>query len=216
MTTAILLALLVPVQPQVSVSGGIQVEAHVPTIQFEAAPALMVVTPGVMVVPGHDREVFFTEGFYWYNLSGAWFRTRSHRGGWVRVAFAQVPQPIIRLPRGKYRNFHGGRLYRRAAPVARPRPVRAVVKKRALARHPAKKARVAGRAAAKAKKKPHAARAANKKSRAAVKTQKARSGKKKARSARAARPSKARHARSTRSRKVRSARGAKLDRRRRH
>lgn len=191
MTTAILIALLVPVQPQVSVSGGIEVEAHVPTIQFEAEPALVVVAPGVMVVPDYQREVFFADGYYWYNVSGAWFRTRSHRGGWVRVAYARVPQTIIRMPRGKYRHFRGGKLYRRAGRVAKPHE-----KKTHAVRHAAKQK----------KKKTHAARHAAKHKK-----------KKNARAARAAKPRKARVARASKSRKVRSARGGNhLRRRRKH
>jgi len=215
MTTAILLALLVPVQPQVSVSGGIQVEAHVPTIQFEAAPALMVVAPGVMVVPDHDREVFFAEGFYWYNLSGAWFRTRSHRGGWVRVAFAQVPQPIIRLPRGKYRNFHGGRLYRRAAkPPVKVRPVVRVTKRKSRVRVHAKKARLAHGKKAHASKQTRA-HASHKKTRASVKTRAHASTKNTKKKARAS-TKKTRSARAARSRKVRSARATPTRRRSAH
>ncbi|HEU5058577.1 MAG TPA: hypothetical protein VFU21_18720 [Kofleriaceae bacterium] len=169
MSIAILVvAFLAPVQPQVSVSGGIEVEAHVPTVQFEAEPALVVVAPGVMVVPGHDREVFFAGGFYWYNVSGAWFRTRSHRGGWVRVATARVPVAIIRLPRGKYRHFRGGRLYRRAGRVP---PRRAAVKVTA------KKAK---------RKKAHAAARKTKRKAHAVKKRAAKT--KKVRTARAAKP----------------------------
>ena len=204
MSTAILLALLVPVQPQVSVSGGIQVEAHVPTIQFEAAPALMVVAPGVMVVPDQDREVFFADGFYWYNMSGAWFRTRSHRGGWVRVAYARVPQPIIRLPRGKFIRFRGGKLYRRAArPPVRVRPVVRVSKH--------KKARVVHAKKARASKKTRAHASSKKKARASKKTR-AHASKKKARAS----VKKARSARAVRSRKVRSARAAPARRRTSH
>ena len=200
MTTAILIALLVPIQPQVSVSGGIEVEAHVPTIQFEAEPALVVVAPGVMVVPDYQREVFFADGYYWYNVSGAWFRTRSHRGGWVRVAYARVPQTIIRMPRGKYRHFRGGKLYRRAGRVAKPHE-----KKPHAARHATKhkKKTHAARHATKHRKKTHAARHA------------AKHEKTKARAARAAKPRKTRVARASKSRKVRSARGGNHPRLRR-
>lgn len=201
MTTAILIALLVPVQPQVSVSGGIEVEAHVPTIQFEAEPALVVVAPGVMVVPDYQREVFFADGYYWYNVSGAWFRTRSHRGGWVRVAYARVPQTIIRMPRGQYRHFRGGKLYRRAGRVAHP------AKRKARVAHAAKK-----KSRAATKKKAHAATARKQRKAHAA----AAKNKKKARTARAAKPRKTRVARSTRSRKVRSARSANLRRRSKH
>ena len=86
-----------------------------PTIHFEAEPALVVVSPGVMVVPDYDREIFFVNGFYWYNDGGIWFRTRHHRGGWVRVHGRYVPRTIVRYPRGRYVRFRGGKPWRRAA-----------------------------------------------------------------------------------------------------
>jgi hypothetical protein len=124
---ALLLALVVPVQPQVSVAAGVDVEVHVPTIQFAAEPPLVLVEPGVMVVPDHDREVFFVDGFYFCNVNGAWFRTRTHRGGWARVPTRKVPIAIVRAPRGKYRHFRGGKLVRRGGvvhhrPVVKARP----------------------------------------------------------------------------------------------
>ncbi len=205
MSTAILLALLVPVQPQVSVSGGVQVEAHVPTVQFEAEPALVVVAPGIMVVPDSEREVFFARGFYWYNMNGAWFRARSHRGGWVRVTYAGVPQGIIGMPRGKFRRYHGGKLYRRAGHVPRPRPIAhaAVAKKKRVVLKTKTKTKVK---TAKHKATRHKARTAHAAKHKAHKT----------RTARAVKPRKARHARPARSTKVRSSRGANLRRRHTH
>jgi len=179
MSTAFLLvALLVPVQPQVAVSGGIEVQAHVPAIRFEAEPALVLVTPGVMVVPGHDREVFFASGYYWYNVNGAWFRTRSHRGGWVRVAIDRVPVAIVRLPRGKYRHFRGGRLVRRAGrPPPRRPAVKVIARKKVKAKPTARKTRAKANAKAKAKAKAKAnAKAKTKRTaRRAVKKSKVRS-----------------------------------------
>lgn len=122
MLSAFLVALVVPVQPQVSVSAGVDVQVHVPTIQFEAEPPLVQVEPGIMVVPNHDREVFFVDGFYFCNVNGAWFRTRTHRGGWARVPTRNVPVAIVRAPRGKYRHFRGGKLVRRGG-VVHHRPV---------------------------------------------------------------------------------------------
>lgn len=164
MSTAFLLvALLVPVQPQVAVSGGIEVQAHVPAIRFEAEPALVLVTPGVMVVPNHDREVFFAGGHYWYNVNGAWFRTRSHRGGWVRVATGRVPVAIVRLPRGQYRHFRGGRLVRRAGrPPPRRPAVKVIARKKVKARPTAMKTRAKAKTKAKAKAKRTARRSVKK------------------------------------------------------
>ncbi len=187
MLSALLVALAVPVQPQVAVSAGVDVAVHVPTVEFAAEPPLVEVEEGVTVVPDIDREVFFAGGYYFCNLDGAWFRTRSHHGGWVRVATARVPVAIVRAPRGKFRHFHGGRLVRRGGHVAAPKP-RAIVHRH----HAAKKL---------AKKKTHArahalARKAKKTTKHAAK--------------------KTRHARASKPRKLRSAHRASARRHRTH
>jgi hypothetical protein len=125
MLSAFLVALVVPVQPQVTFAAGVDVRVAAPTVRFEAEPPLVVVSPGVMVVPDYDREVFFSNGFYWYFDRGVWFRTRNHRGGWVRVSGRYVPRAIVRYPRGRYVHYHGGRPWRRAA-VVRGRPANVV------------------------------------------------------------------------------------------
>jgi hypothetical protein len=68
-------------------------------------PQLVVVTPGVQVVPDVDHEVFFTDGFYWTRHGNGWYRSRSHRGGWVLVPARHVPTKIGRLPPGKYKRW---------------------------------------------------------------------------------------------------------------
>ncbi|HEU5058578.1 MAG TPA: hypothetical protein VFU21_18725 [Kofleriaceae bacterium] len=107
--------MIVPVQPQVVFSAGVDVRVPAPVVRFEAEPALVVVSPGVMVVPDYHHEVFFANGFYWYHDRGVWFRTRNHRGGWVRVHGRYVPRAIVRYPRGRFVRYHGGKPYRRAA-----------------------------------------------------------------------------------------------------
>ena len=128
LTSAFLLALITPpVQPQVVLSAGVDVRVRAPTVRFEAEPPLVVVSPGVMVVPDYDREVFFVNGYYWFYDGGVWFRTRNHRGGWVRVSGHYVPRSIVRYPRGRFVHYRGGRAYRRA-PVYRGRGRPAVVR----------------------------------------------------------------------------------------
>ena len=128
MLSAFLLALIVPVQPQVRVGFGVDVHVPAPVVRFEAEPALVVVSPGVMVVPNHDREVFFSNGWYWHHSGGVWFRTRHHRGGWARVSTRYVPRTIVRYPRGHYRHYRGGRPYVRARGHYRGRPTGRVVR----------------------------------------------------------------------------------------
>jgi hypothetical protein len=78
-------------------------------VHFAAPPPLVEVGPGVQVVRDCDEEVFFTGGYYWYaDAHGTWFRSRSHRGGWVMAPGRVVPMRLARIDRGHYRHWHGG------------------------------------------------------------------------------------------------------------
>ncbi len=74
-------------------------------------PRLVVVSPGVEVVPDVDYEVFHVDGWYWVRHQDGWYRSRSHRGGWVMVPPRGVPPGLVRIPPGQYRRWH---------PAARP------------------------------------------------------------------------------------------------
>ena len=74
-------------------------------IGFPAPPPLVVVSPGVQVVPDYGEEVFFVNGWYWLRRDEVWYRTRDHRGGWVMVPRRAVPVALVRLPPGKYKHW---------------------------------------------------------------------------------------------------------------
>jgi hypothetical protein len=79
-----------------------------PVVHFVAPPPLVTVQPGVQVVEDCDEEVFFSGGYYWYASSdGTWFRSRSHRGGWVVAPPRYVPMRLARMERGHWRHYHG-------------------------------------------------------------------------------------------------------------
>jgi hypothetical protein len=124
MLSTIVFALLLPVQPQVSVGVGVDVEVAVPTVRFEVEPPLVLVSPGVVVVRDSDSEVFYANGFYWTSMRGRWYRTRSYRGGWVRMPARRVPYRISRVRHGSYRHYRGGRHYEREGRRSRRRDVR--------------------------------------------------------------------------------------------
>jgi hypothetical protein len=100
-----LLALLAALASAPASAQVIQVQLPLPTIRFEAPPPLVVVTPGVQVVPDYDEEVFFADGWYWYTRDSRWYRARDHRGGWVFVEPRVVPRSVVVLPRGKYKRW---------------------------------------------------------------------------------------------------------------
>jgi hypothetical protein len=70
-------------------------------------PGLVVVQPGVSVVPGMDVEVFYAGGYYWTRRDASWYRTRDHNGGWVWIDERHVPVVIARSPPGQYRHYKG-------------------------------------------------------------------------------------------------------------
>ena len=78
-------------------------------IEFETAPSVVVVSPGISVVPDYDREVFFVNGFYWTSQEGHWYRCSAPHQKWVLVKSKRVPPGLAKMPPGKYRNWHPSR-----------------------------------------------------------------------------------------------------------
>ncbi len=74
-------------------------------IGFPSPPPLVVVRPGVQVVPDYEEEVFFVSGWYWLRREPAWYRTRDYRGGWVMVRRRAVPASLVSLPPGHYKHW---------------------------------------------------------------------------------------------------------------
>jgi hypothetical protein len=68
-------------------------------------PPLVVVQPGVQVVPEQREEVFFSDGWYWVRRDAYWYRSRDHRRGWVVVPVNRVPPRLVQIPPGHYRNW---------------------------------------------------------------------------------------------------------------
>ncbi len=75
-------------------------------VGFPTPPPLVVVSPGIQVVPDYGEEVFFVDGWYWLRSDAIWYRTRDHRGGWVVVQPRHVPASLVRLPPGRYKHWH--------------------------------------------------------------------------------------------------------------
>jgi len=70
------------------------------------APPLVQVQPGIQVVEGFGEEVFFSGGWYWCRRPDGWYRAASPRApfGWVDAR--RVPGALVRMPVGRYRNWH--------------------------------------------------------------------------------------------------------------
>jgi hypothetical protein len=77
-------------------------------------PAPVVVSPGVQVIPEVREEVFFHDGWYWVRRDEVWYRSRTHRSGWMMVPPPRVPPRLVALPPGKYRNWRAEKEERKA------------------------------------------------------------------------------------------------------
>jgi hypothetical protein len=80
--------------------GSIQLHLQLPTV----LPPLVVVQPGVQVVPEIQHEVFFVEGTYYTRHAGGWYRAPSpHAASWIVVPPQTVPVALVKIPPGKYK-----------------------------------------------------------------------------------------------------------------
>ena len=68
-------------------------------------PAMVVIEPGVQVVPQVNEEVFFVEGFYWVRRDTRWYRSHDYRSGWVVMEQRAVPARLVKYPPGQYRKW---------------------------------------------------------------------------------------------------------------
>jgi hypothetical protein len=67
-------------------------------------PRLVVVQPGIQVVPDQDVEVFYVDGYYWTRRDDRWYRSANHRGGWSHASHG-VPPGLTRMQPGHYRRY---------------------------------------------------------------------------------------------------------------
>jgi hypothetical protein len=98
---ALALAVLIGLPAIAQAQASVDVRIDLPFL----LPRLVVVSPGVQVVPEVDEEVFFVDGHYWVRRDARWYRSRSHRSGWVLVPRAVVPARLVKIPNGKYRRW---------------------------------------------------------------------------------------------------------------
>ena len=102
------LALLLALAPGLAfaqVFASAQVRIDLPIV----LPQLVVVSPGIRVVPDVDHEVFFVNGFYWARHDGGWVRSKHHRHGWMVVPARHVPPGLVKIPPGHYKRWKPGR-----------------------------------------------------------------------------------------------------------
>jgi hypothetical protein len=68
-------------------------------------PSMVYVSPGVQVIEDNDEPIFYSSNAYWRYDGGAWYQSRTHTGGWIRVTAA--PAAIVRIERpSMYVHYH--------------------------------------------------------------------------------------------------------------
>jgi hypothetical protein len=100
-TLALALAALIGLPALARAETSVDIHIGLPVV----LPRLVVVSPGVQVVPEVDEEVFFTDGYYWVRRDDLWYRSRVHTGGWVVVRGRAVPARLVKIPPGHYKHW---------------------------------------------------------------------------------------------------------------
>lgn len=86
-------------------------------------PDLVEVSPGVQVVADYDDSVFYSDGYYWRNDSGNWYRSTYYSGGWGY--YASPPSAIISINDPyRYRNYRPSGYERHHQPYRQQEPIR--------------------------------------------------------------------------------------------
>src|SRR3954471_12849051 len=66
-------------------------------------PDLVTVSPGVQVIADYDEPIFYSDGYYWRDYGGGWYRSSYYTGGW---AYARPPAAVMRIDRPyAYRHY---------------------------------------------------------------------------------------------------------------
>src|SRR5262249_16582359 len=94
-------------------------------VTFATPPPLVVVEPGIQVVPDYDEEVFFVDGWYWQRAGRGWYRTHCHPGGVAVVEPQYVPPRLVRIPPGQYKHWKAERRMEKAEQREEKREVKA-------------------------------------------------------------------------------------------
>jgi hypothetical protein len=76
------------------------------SIGLPVAPRFEVIAPGIQVVAGFEEEVFLSGGWYWCRRPDGWYRSRNGRARFEYVEGRRVPRGLVRMPEGRYRNWH--------------------------------------------------------------------------------------------------------------
>lgn len=94
---------ILPILASLALSAGCTATVAYP--EASGPPDLVEVDAGVRVIPDYDEAIFFADGFYWWSVDGAWYRSPSYTGGWVYWSTPPVGILRIREP-WRFRHHH--------------------------------------------------------------------------------------------------------------
>jgi hypothetical protein len=119
--------LIIPTLAAIALAGGCAGEtSYRGTVAVSAStPDLVSVGPGVSVIADYDEPIFYSNGYYWWNVDGYWYRSTYYTGGWAYVSRPPVALVNIGSPY-RYRHYrpHNYTVVRRPVPSHRiKRPV---------------------------------------------------------------------------------------------
>ena len=103
MKRLILLAVLAPALASAQIQASASFTLDLPVI----IPPLVVIQPGIRVVPDVDVEVFQVDGAYWTQRDGSWYRSSNPRAGWVHHPRG-YPPGLTKFKPGQYKRWKGG------------------------------------------------------------------------------------------------------------
>lgn len=101
--TALTIALAGALALPSAVSAGGYMEIHLELPEF--LPPMVVIQPGVQVIPEISHEVFFVDGVYWARHNGGWYRAENPHASWMGVPPNAVPVSLVKIPPGKYKGW---------------------------------------------------------------------------------------------------------------
>ena len=101
-----------------AVLGGCYTSSSTGYASGHTAVDLAYVAPGVTVIPDYSEPIFYSDGYYWNNQYGGWYRSPYYTGGWQYVH--TPPYGIARIHAPLAYRYYRPRGY---VPRYRPVPV---------------------------------------------------------------------------------------------
>ncbi len=84
---------------------------------FSGSVTLVAIDTGVWVVRDYDQATYYVDDSYWVYRDGAWMRSTTYDGGWVKIEASIVPASIATRNHATFVHYRGD-----ASAATRPAP----------------------------------------------------------------------------------------------